>query len=65
MNFRHFFRHSYGYSMKWEKLSHLFLNIETNWDKIKKDRTKNKAIYLDEIWRLIGVTSSQFVARIH
>ena len=32
------------------------------WDKIKKDRTQNKAIYLDEIWRLIGVTSSQFVA---
>lgn len=37
MNFRHFFRHSYGYSMKWEKLSHLFLNIETNWNKIKKE----------------------------
>ena len=36
MNFRHFFRHSYGYSMKWEKLSHLVLNIETNWNEIKK-----------------------------
>lgn len=23
--------------MKWEKLSHLFLNIETNWDKIKNE----------------------------
>ena len=32
------------------------------WDKIKKDRTQNKAIYLDEIWRIIGVTSSKFVA---
>lgn len=37
MNFRHFFRHSYGYSMKWEKLSHLFLDIENNWDKIKNE----------------------------
>ena len=37
MNFRHFFRHSYGYSMKWEKLSHLFLNIEINWNNIKKE----------------------------
>ena len=37
MNFRHFFRHSYGYSMKWEKLSHLFLNIDNNWDKIKNE----------------------------
>ena len=37
MNFRHFFRHSYGYSMKWEKLSHLFLNLENNWNEIKKE----------------------------
>lgn len=36
MNFRHFFRHSYGYSMKWEKLSHLFLNLEKNWNETKK-----------------------------
>lgn len=37
MNFRHFFRHSYGYSMKWEKLSHLFLNLDDNWNKIKNE----------------------------
>lgn len=30
--------------------------------KIKKDRNKIKAIYLDEIWRLIGVTSNKNVA---
>ncbi len=30
MNFRHFFRHSYGYSIKWEKVSHLFLELENN-----------------------------------
>ena len=32
------------------------------WDKIKKDRSTKKAIYLDEIWRLIGVTSNKEVA---
>ena len=32
------------------------------WDKIKKDRKKKKSIYLDEIWRLIGVTSNKEVA---
>ena len=32
------------------------------WDKIKKDRNIKKAIYLDEIWRLIGVTSNKEVA---
>ncbi len=32
------------------------------WDKIKVDRKIRKAIYLDEIWRLIGVTSNQYVA---
>ena len=32
------------------------------WDKIKINRNKKKAIYLDEIWRLIGVTSNKYVA---
>ncbi len=32
------------------------------WDKIKKDRTVKKSIYLDEIWRLIGITSNKEVA---
>ena len=32
------------------------------WDKIKKDRKKKKSIYLDEIWKLIGVTSNEYVA---
>ena len=35
MNFRHFFRHSYGYSIKWDKVSHLFLELENNWNKVK------------------------------
>ena len=40
----------------------MYIFTELFWDKIKKDRTKNKAIYLDEIWRLIGITSNKFVA---
>ena len=40
----------------------LFIFTELFWDKIKKDRNIKKAIYLDEIWRLIGVTSNKEVA---
>ena len=40
----------------------MWLFIDLFWDKIKKDRTQKKAIYLDEIWRLIGVTSNKEVA---
>lgn len=40
----------------------IFIFVELFWDKIKKDRNIKKAIYLDEIWRLIGVTSNEFVA---
>ena len=32
------------------------------WDKVKENRKEKKAIYLDEIWRLIGVTSNKEVA---
>ena len=40
----------------------MYIFTELFWDKIKKDRNEKKAIYLDEIWRLIGVTSNKFVA---
>ena len=40
----------------------LYIFTELFWDKIKKDRNIKKAIYLDEIWRLIGVTSNKEVA---
>ena len=40
----------------------MYLFIEMFWDKIKKDRKVKKAIYMDEIWRLIGVTSNKEVA---
>ncbi len=34
MGFRHFIRHSYGYSIKWEKAEPLFMNLRKNWDLI-------------------------------
>ena len=40
----------------------MFIFVDLFWDKIKKERNKNKAIYLDEIWRLIGVVSNKEVA---
>ena len=40
----------------------MYLFTDLFWDKIKKDRKIEKAIYLDEIWRLIGVTSNKDVA---
>ena len=40
----------------------MYIFIELLWDKIKKDRNSRKIIYLDEIWRLIGVTSNKETA---
>ena len=40
----------------------MYLFTELFWDKIKKNRDEKKAIYLDEAWRLIGVTSNKDVA---
>lgn len=40
----------------------MYLFTDIFWDKIKENRHERKAIYLDEIWRLIGVTSNKEVA---
>ena len=40
----------------------MYLFTELFWDRIKKERKEKKAIYLDEIWRLIGITSNKEVA---
>lgn len=40
----------------------MYIFTELFWDKIKKNRLVKKSIYLDEIWRLIGVTSNKEVA---
>ena len=41
----------------------MYLFTELFWDKIKINRNVKKAIYLDEIWRLIGITSNKDVAQ--
>ena len=41
----------------------MYLFTELFWDKIKINRKIKKAIYLDEIWRLIGITSNKEVAK--
>lgn len=40
----------------------MFLFIELFWDNIKENREEKKIIYIDEIWRIIGVTSNRDVA---
>ena len=40
----------------------MYLFTEFFWDKIKNNRNNKKIIYLDEVWRLIGVTSNKEVA---
>lgn len=40
----------------------MYVFTDIFWDKVKKDRKLKKAIYLDEIWRMIGTTSNKEVA---
>ena len=40
----------------------MYVFVDLFWDKIKKNRNVKKAIYLDEIWRLIGISSNTEVA---
>lgn len=40
----------------------MYIFIELFFDKIKRNRNVKKSIYLDEIWKLIGVTSNKEVA---
>jgi hypothetical protein len=40
----------------------MFIALDYIWDKAKEDRTKKKAIFLDELWNLIGASSNQLAA---
>lgn len=40
MTFRHFFRHSYDFQLKWELLKPLFFNMESTWNVVKTDFDK-------------------------
>ncbi|MCL2840326.1 MAG: ATP-binding protein [Defluviitaleaceae bacterium] len=40
----------------------MFVALDYVWDKAKQDRTKEKAILIDETWRLIGESSNKLAA---
>ena len=40
----------------------MMIALDYVWDKIKSDRTKKKAIMIDEIWQLIGADSNRMAA---
>lgn len=40
----------------------MFIALDYVWDEIKSDRTKRKAIFIDEIWQLIGAGSNRMAA---
>ena len=40
----------------------MFVGLDFMWDKTKEDVTKEKAIFMDELWQLIGANSNKLAA---
>lgn len=40
----------------------MFVALDYVWSKVKEDRTLEKAIFLDEVWQLIGASSNELAA---
>lgn len=40
----------------------MFVAIDYVWSKVKEDRTEKKAVFLDEVWQLIGASSNELAA---
>ncbi len=40
----------------------MFVALDFVWDKAKEDRTKEKAVFIDEVWQLIGAASNRLAA---
>lgn len=40
----------------------MFVALDYVWSKVKEDRTVEKAIFLDEVWQLIGASSNEMAA---
>ena len=40
----------------------MFIALDYVWDKAKEDRTARKAIFMDELWNLIGASSNRMAA---
>ena len=37
LSFRHFIRNTYSFKIKWERMAHLVLTVDTNWGHIKAE----------------------------
>jgi len=40
----------------------MMIALDYIWDNIKSDRTKKKAVFIDEIWQLVGASSNKLAA---
>ena len=40
----------------------MFVALDFVWDKAKENRTEEKAIFVDEVWQLIGASSNRLAA---
>ena len=40
----------------------MFVTLDYVWDKAKENRTQEKAIFIDEVWKLVGATSNTLAA---
>ena len=40
----------------------MMIALDYVWDNIKSDRTKKKAVFIDEIWQLVGASSNKLAA---
>lgn len=40
----------------------MFVALDLVWDKVKEDRTKEKAVICDELWEIIGASSNRYAA---
>lgn len=40
----------------------MFVALDYVWDKAKENRTEEKAIFVDEVWQLIGASSNRLAA---
>lgn len=40
LGFRHFYRHSYSFMLKWSEMKRLVLNLDSTWNKVKQEINK-------------------------
>ena len=45
-----------------QDVSQSFVALDYVWDKAKENRTEEKAIFVDEVWQLIGASSNRLAA---